>query len=156
MAIQDILENYATQGLSNDDYLARLAEAEACFDHLAYALIASGDIIWDGGSQGRQIFCPIDLGKWALQGQDVRVVAQPTRRTIHRRITTPDREHRSIALKIPDNPAWVAGDREYLNTYNSRQIKCVSINSAFQTASPRSIGRLEAFRSVLDEVLTFL
>jgi hypothetical protein len=153
MTIQNIVEKYGAIGLSQAEYLVRFDETEKLFDQLADTLIASGDVSRNG--IGEQVFCPIDLGQYALRGQNVRVVAQAARGT-QARMTVPDREHRSLTLKIPDDPLWRAGNREFLNTYNSRQVARVSINSAFRTASQRSINRLEDFRSVLDEVLTFL
>jgi hypothetical protein len=154
MSINSLLERYA--GIAAPDpkaYAARLGETEELFDYLAASLITSGDVLVNRGDS--QLFRPIDLGHYALQSSRVHVVAQPARRIMFR-IHTPDRIKRSIQLKIPDEDVWFTGSDERLTADNSQQLGYVSINSAFQAATPRSMSRLEEFRSILDEVMTSL
>lgn len=154
MAIQNILEQQVYQApCSSEEYLSRLAETEARFDHLTDALLVAGDV-WRT-SLGSRVFGSIDLGYYALQDTSVHLVAQPARRSMVR-LHVPDRIKRSLTLKIPTDPDWVVGSREPLTAANSQHVGYVSINSAFQTATPRSMARLEDFRAVLDEVLLSL
>jgi len=148
-----MLERYAGSGLPDaETYTTRLVETEEIFDHLIVSLIASGDVLSNRYSQA---FRPIEIGQYALQDSLVRVVAQPALRTILR-IHTPDRIKRSIQLKIPNEDGWMTGSDERLTADNSQHLGYVSINSAFQAATTRSMSRLEEFRSVLDEVMVSL
>jgi hypothetical protein len=132
-------------------YLAKLLDCEQQFDELtARRKVVSESS--DEESFQPVIFKAVNMGNYILGGSVKAVVAQPSRRLSYRGVTGKDRIGRKIELFSPEEDVLAAIDRIPLRVRRDLLIGSVNLDSSRTRAIPSSVGLLENFSELLNEV----